>query len=95
MNIFIRKSLRWLKKTQDILNDIVLNIKKSCIQTNETFEYTPIPHMKRIEETFFNDSWGCFSDNNIPEETTPRVVETTPRVVETLKEKIDKIIYSF
>ena len=95
MNIFIRKSLRWLKKTQDILNDIVLNIKKSCIQTNETFEYTPIPYTKRIEEIFFNDSWGffndswnCFSDNNIPEETTPRVVET-------LKEKIDKIIYSF
>ena len=95
MNIFIRKSLRWLKKTQDILNDIVLNIKKSCIQTNETFEYTPIPYTKRIEEIFFNDSggffndsWNCFSDNNIPEETTPRVVET-------LKEKIDKIIYSF
>ena len=95
MNIFIRKSLRWLKKTQDILNDIVLNIKKSCIQTNETFEYTPIPYTKRIEEIFFNDSWGFFndswnrfSDNNIPEETTPRVVET-------LKEKIDKIIYSF
>ena len=95
MNIFIRKSLRWLKKTQDILNDIVLNIKKSCIQTNETFEYTPIQYTKRIEEIFFNDSWGffndswnCFSDNNIPEETTPRVVET-------LKEKIDKIIYSF